>query len=104
MAIYDIVKRKRNREREINSFPSSTNKTKWLTLDCKVTSFCREREKLYGLDNTGLKEKVAGKIKEVAGKVLGNKEMEAKGIVKKTVGKAQAKFGDVKADVKKATT
>ncbi len=49
----------------------------------------------------GRKKGLVGKIKEVAGKIVGNKEMEAKGKVKKAVGKAQAKFGDVKADVKK---
>lgn len=50
----------------------------------------------------GRKKEITGKIKEVAGNILGNKEMEAKGHVKKQVGKAQAAFGDVKADVKKA--
>ena len=41
-----------------------------------------------------------GKIKEVAGKLVGNEKLEAKGKVQKIVGKAQAKFGDVKKDVK----
>ena len=38
----------------------------------------------------------------MAGKLVGNKELEAKGKAKKVIGKAQAKFGDAKADVKKA--
>ena len=41
-----------------------------------------------------------GKIKEVAGKLVGNESLEAKGKVQKVLGQAQAKFGDVKADVK----
>jgi len=41
-----------------------------------------------------------GKIKEVAGKLVGNENLEAKGKVQKELGKAQARFGDVKKDVK----
>ena len=43
-----------------------------------------------------------GKIKEAAGKLLGNEKMEAKAKAQKVLGKAQAKFGDVKSDVKEA--
>ena len=43
-----------------------------------------------------------GKIKEAAGKLVGNEKLEAKGKVQKVLGKAQAKFGDVKSDVKEA--
>jgi uncharacterized protein YjbJ (UPF0337 family) len=41
-----------------------------------------------------------GKIKEVAGKLVGNESLEAKGKVQKILGQAQAKFGDVKRDMK----
>ena len=41
-----------------------------------------------------------GKIKEVAGKLVGNENLEAKGKVQKDLGKAQARYGDVKKDVK----
>jgi uncharacterized protein YjbJ (UPF0337 family) len=41
-----------------------------------------------------------GKVKEVAGKLVGNESLEAKGKVQKTLGRAQAKFGDVKQDIK----
>ncbi len=47
---------------------------------------------------------VKGKVKEVAGKIVGDKEMELKGKLQNTGGKAQAGYGDVKADIKKATT
>jgi uncharacterized protein YjbJ (UPF0337 family) len=47
-------------------------------------------------------EEAKGKVKEVAGKLVGNKSLEAKGKVQKTLGKARAKFGDVKQQVKVA--
>ena len=51
----------------------------------------------------GRVKEVEGKIKEAAGKLVGNEKLEAKGKVQKILGKAQAKFGDVKKDVKDAT-
>ena len=48
----------------------------------------------------GRVKEAEGKIKEVAGKLVGNESLEAKGKVQKVLGRAQAKFGDVKADVK----
>jgi uncharacterized protein YjbJ (UPF0337 family) len=50
----------------------------------------------------GRVKEAQGKIKEVAGKLVGNEEMEAEGKVQKVLGEAQAKFGDVKEDVKDA--
>ena len=50
----------------------------------------------------GRVEEVKGKVKEVAGKLVGNERLEAEGKVQKIVGKAEAKFGDVKKDVKDA--
>ena len=49
----------------------------------------------------GRVKEAKGKIKEVAGKLVGNQTLETKGIVQKNLGKAQAKFGDVKQDMKK---
>jgi uncharacterized protein YjbJ (UPF0337 family) len=43
-----------------------------------------------------------GAIKEVAGKLVGNESLEAKGKIQKVIGQAQAKFGDVKQDMKDA--
>lgn len=48
----------------------------------------------------GRVKEAEGKIKEVAGKLVGNEKLQAKGKVQRVVGKAQAKFGDVKKDVK----
>ena len=45
---------------------------------------------------------VKGTIKEVAGDLVGNEKLEAKGKIQKTLGKAKAKYGDVKQDVKDA--
>ena len=50
----------------------------------------------------GRVKEAQGKIKEVTGKLVGNEKMEAKGKVEKVLGRAQAKFGDVKQDVKDA--
>ena len=41
-----------------------------------------------------------GKIKEVAGKIVGNERLEAKGKVQQNLGAAQAKYGDVKRDLR----
>lgn len=49
----------------------------------------------------GRKDKMKGKVKEVAGKVFGDKTMEQKGKAGKHGGKAQAAFGDLKHDLKK---
>ena len=43
-----------------------------------------------------------GKIKETAGKIVGNEKLEAKGTVQKVLGKAQAKYGDAKQKVTNA--
>jgi uncharacterized protein YjbJ (UPF0337 family) len=48
----------------------------------------------------GRVKEAKGKIKEIAGKLVGNERLEAKGKVQKTLGNAQAKFGDVKQDIK----
>jgi len=48
----------------------------------------------------GRVKEAEGTIKEIAGKLVGNEDLEAKGKVEKTLGEAQARFGDVKKDVK----
>jgi uncharacterized protein YjbJ (UPF0337 family) len=50
----------------------------------------------------GRVKETKGKIKEAAGMLVGNETVEAKGTVQKILGKAQAKFGDVKKDMKDA--
>jgi uncharacterized protein YjbJ (UPF0337 family) len=65
-----------------------------------------QQEQLMGINKDqveGRVEEAKGKIKEVAGKLVGNESMEAKGKIQKNLGKVQAKFGDVKEDVKDAT-
>jgi uncharacterized protein YjbJ (UPF0337 family) len=51
----------------------------------------------------GRVEEVKGAIKETAGKLVGNEKLETEGNVQKNVGKAQAKFGDVKHDIKESS-
>jgi uncharacterized protein YjbJ (UPF0337 family) len=65
-----------------------------------------DEEQVMSMNKDQVKGRVKeakGKIKEVAGKLVGNESLEAEGKVQKTLGKAQAKFGDVKQDVKDAT-
>jgi uncharacterized protein YjbJ (UPF0337 family) len=52
----------------------------------------------------GRVKEAEGKIKEVAGKLVGNETLEAKGKIEKVLGVAQAKFGDVKQGVKGSKT
>jgi uncharacterized protein YjbJ (UPF0337 family) len=48
----------------------------------------------------GRAKEAAGKVQEVAGKTVGNTTQQVKGNINKNVGAAQAKYGDVKANVK----
>jgi uncharacterized protein YjbJ (UPF0337 family) len=50
----------------------------------------------------GRVKEAEGKIKEVTGAIVGDKTMEEKGKNKKNLGKVQAKYGDIKHDVKDA--
>lgn len=50
----------------------------------------------------GRAKEAAGKVQEVAGKAVGNTKQEVKGTINKTAGAAQAKYGDVKSDLKDA--
>lgn len=49
------------------------------------------------------KDQLAGKAKEVGGKVTGDKELEAEGKSQGVLGKAKEKLGDAKDTVKGAT-
>jgi uncharacterized protein YjbJ (UPF0337 family) len=51
----------------------------------------------------GRVEEAKGTIKEVTGKLVGDKTLEAKSNIEKNLGNGQAKFGDVKEDVKDAS-
>jgi len=48
----------------------------------------------------GRLKEVVGKVQEVAGKTVGSTKEQLKGVINKNVGAAQAKYGDVKNDVK----
>jgi uncharacterized protein YjbJ (UPF0337 family) len=49
----------------------------------------------------GTVHEAKGKVKQEAGKLLGNKHMQAEGVVENTLGKAQKKVGDVEAELEK---
>jgi uncharacterized protein YjbJ (UPF0337 family) len=48
----------------------------------------------------GRAKEAAGKIQEVAGRIVGNPTQQVKGNLKKNLGAAQAKFGDLKSGSK----
>lgn len=50
----------------------------------------------------GRVKEAAGKVQEVAGRTVGSTSTELKGKVNQGAGAAQAKYGDVKEDVKDA--
>lgn len=52
----------------------------------------------------GRVEEVKGKIKEVVGKVTGNETLEYKGKIQNIKGQAQAGYGDLKEDIRKAAS
>lgn len=52
--------------------------------------------------SSGRVKEAKGKVKEFAGKLVGNQKLQAKGKAQRIRGKAQAKFGDVKHDVKES--
>jgi uncharacterized protein YjbJ (UPF0337 family) len=43
-----------------------------------------------------------GKVKEIAGKIVGNKDLEQEGKIQNTEGKVQAGCGDLKQNIKDA--
>jgi uncharacterized protein YjbJ (UPF0337 family) len=49
----------------------------------------------------GHTNEAAGKVKEVVGSVVGNKELEVKGTIQKNTGIVQAKIGDIKSGIAK---
>jgi uncharacterized protein YjbJ (UPF0337 family) len=48
----------------------------------------------------GRVKEATGKVQEVAGKAVGSTTEQVKGTVNKTAGAAQAKYGDVKSDLR----
>ena len=49
----------------------------------------------------GRVDEATGKMKEAAGRAMGNPDLENRGTVEKVGGKAQKAYGDVKEDLKK---
>jgi uncharacterized protein YjbJ (UPF0337 family) len=51
----------------------------------------------------GRAKETEGKINEVVGKVVDDKELQAKGKAQEVIGATRAKFGDIKQEVKDAS-
>jgi uncharacterized protein YjbJ (UPF0337 family) len=49
----------------------------------------------------GRTEEAKGKVKEVVGHAVGNKDLEAKGNMQKNIGALRGNVGDVEEDIKK---
>lgn len=47
--------------------------------------------------------KTKGKVKQAAGKLVGNKRLEQKGKLEQATGDVQTGYGDLKSDIKKGT-
>ena len=47
----------------------------------------------------GMKEQAAGKVKEVVGELVGNKDLKEKGSIQKGLGAVQSALGNVKSDI-----
>ncbi|MDO9357810.1 MAG: CsbD family protein [Polaromonas sp.] len=50
----------------------------------------------------GRVDQAAGKAKEIAGRVAGNEDLEARGMADQVKGKVQSTYGDAKEDAKDA--
>jgi uncharacterized protein YjbJ (UPF0337 family) len=50
----------------------------------------------------GRVEEAKGKVKETAGRTVGNPDLEDRGTIQKVGGKVQKNYGDLKEDVKDA--
>ena len=66
-------------------------------------TLCPHQEMEMNKDQVkGRVEESKGKVKEIAGSLVGNKDLEVEGKVQNTSGKIQAGYGDLKEDIKKA--
>jgi uncharacterized protein YjbJ (UPF0337 family) len=63
------------------------------------------QEKVMNKDQVkGRAAEAKGKVKEIAGKVVGNRKLEQEGKIQVVAGKVRAGYGDLKDDIKKATS
>jgi uncharacterized protein YjbJ (UPF0337 family) len=72
---------------------------------CRPFTGTRYEEQVMGINKDQVKGRVTeaeGKIKEVAGKLVGNETLELKGKIQKVQGEAQAAAGDLRKDVEDA--
>jgi uncharacterized protein YjbJ (UPF0337 family) len=70
---------------------------------CRRTYTIRSKVMSTNKDQVrGRVKEAKGKLKQVVGKLVGDRTLEAKGKVQKKLGAAQAKYGDVKQDVRNA--
>jgi uncharacterized protein YjbJ (UPF0337 family) len=87
-----------------NSYSSKTNAAYDYSSNVACRPFAGFSEESFMSINKdqveGRVKEAAGKVQEVAGKAVGSTTQQVKGNVNKNAGAAQAKFGDVKSDIK----
>ena len=49
-------------------------------------------------------DEAKGAVKEIAGKLVGNEDLEQEGTIQKAAGKVESAYGDLKEDIKKVVT
>ncbi len=76
----------------------------WIpTTTLRIPIDSRYQESIMNKDQVkGRIKEAKGKAKEIAGKVVGNKDLEQKGKIENADGKVQAGYGDLREDVKDA--
>lgn len=70
--------------------------TLWSIIDIRYQETTMNKDQIKGR----VKE-AKGKAKEVTGRIVDDKDLEEEGMVESTIGKVQAGYGDLKADLKK---
>jgi uncharacterized protein YjbJ (UPF0337 family) len=75
-------------------------RNRWVPRPNAQTHF---KEQVMNKDQVkGRAKQTEGKVKEAAGKLVGNSKLEQKGKAENVVGKVQAAYGDIKNDIKKS--
>ena len=52
----------------------------------------------------GHNNEAKGTVKEIAGKLVGNEDLEQEGTIQKAAGKVESAYGNLKEDIKKVVT
>ena len=100
-----ICARMQGRSAIIGAQAASAQRSHWRQIvRIKITHTQTETHSEQAMNKDQVKGRIKeteGKIKAAAGKLVGNKYLEAKGIMQQTEGEMQTKYGDLKSDLKR---